>query len=291
MRVTDQAIRVVPAGWYEDPASSSHVRWWNGVAWTEHVMDKPDAARQLERQYGIDTAESAAITANAHRDLELEASASTAATEPATTRRAAMAAETAGTAAARTSTGSVWLIALSPIVALLVALLAGYVYFYVAANPFIVLAAVVPYLLALLWAVSDRRALLARGLQPASALWGLLGPLIYLIARRVRVAGSGPLVMFVVVAALVIGVPAVAVATGSAAPVTKALDIQHRVSADMIAAGQATSVSCPAIIDSTAAGTLFTCDATLASGATEPVWVSIDSNDGAFSYAPSLNAG
>src|SRR6187402_3103760 len=240
MRVTDQAIRVVPAGWYEDPASSTHVRWWNGVAWTEHVMDKPDAARQLERQYGIDTAESAAITANAHRDLEIEAAASTAVptatAEPATTRRAAMAAEAAAeTADARTSTGSAWLIALTPVVALLVALLAGYVYFYVAPNPFIVLTAVVPYLLALLWAVSDRRALLARGLHPASALWGLLGPLVYLIARRVRVKGSGPLVMFVVVAALVIGVPAVAVATGSAAPVTKALDIQHRVSADMIA--------------------------------------------------------
>jgi hypothetical protein len=73
--------------------------------------------------------------------------------------------------------------------------------------------------------------------------------------------------------------------------VTKALDIQHRISTEMIASGRATSVSCPPFIDSTAAGTLFTCDATLPSGATEPVWVSIDSSSGAFSYAPSLNAG
>jgi len=33
--------KVVPAGWYDDPASRRKVRWWNGVAWTEHVATKP----------------------------------------------------------------------------------------------------------------------------------------------------------------------------------------------------------------------------------------------------------
>ena len=39
--MTDHGSRVVPAGWYEDPASTEHVRWWNGVEWTEHVREKP----------------------------------------------------------------------------------------------------------------------------------------------------------------------------------------------------------------------------------------------------------
>src|SRR6218665_1822524 len=40
--MTDQATRVVPAGWYEDPSDSSQVRWWNGIAWTDHTQAKPD---------------------------------------------------------------------------------------------------------------------------------------------------------------------------------------------------------------------------------------------------------
>ena len=44
--MTDQATRVVPAGWYDDPASPTRVRWWNGIAWTEHVADKPSAEDQ-----------------------------------------------------------------------------------------------------------------------------------------------------------------------------------------------------------------------------------------------------
>lgn len=33
--------KVVPAGWYDDPASVRLVRWWNGIAWTEHTRAKP----------------------------------------------------------------------------------------------------------------------------------------------------------------------------------------------------------------------------------------------------------
>src|SRR5690349_9663868 len=40
--MTDQATRVVPAGWYEDPSDAGKVRWWNGIAWTDHTQPKPD---------------------------------------------------------------------------------------------------------------------------------------------------------------------------------------------------------------------------------------------------------
>ncbi|MEQ1737526.1 MAG: DUF2510 domain-containing protein, partial [Rhodoglobus sp.] len=66
---TDQATRVVPAGWYQDPANPANVRWWNGITWTDHVEPKPVGqqaatagaleleARAMERQHGITTAE------------------------------------------------------------------------------------------------------------------------------------------------------------------------------------------------------------------------------------------
>ena len=55
--------------------------------------------------------------------------------------------------------------------------------------------------------LSDRRQLAARGFAAPSALWALLTPLAYLIARRLRVPGSRALVIFVVTAALAIVVP------------------------------------------------------------------------------------
>jgi len=33
--------KVIPAGWYDDPADRRLVRWWNGIAWTEHTAEKP----------------------------------------------------------------------------------------------------------------------------------------------------------------------------------------------------------------------------------------------------------
>src|SRR3982751_1916224 len=53
MRVTDQATRVVSAGWYQDPASSVQVRWWNGIAWTEHVREKPTTSPTTMGQSAI----------------------------------------------------------------------------------------------------------------------------------------------------------------------------------------------------------------------------------------------
>jgi len=276
---------VVPAGWYDDPASAEHVRWWNGVAWTEHVADKPErpaiaasaagqqdpiaANRELEAAFGIGTSE-IPVQAAIEQEAQL------------LTRRQVMEAEASR---ARTGTVASWLIALSPLIALVVLVAAGWVYVYVAPNPLIGLAALIPYLLTLVWGLSDSRTLAQRGFRPASGLWALLGGLGYLIARRIRVAGRGVLAAFIVLAVLVVGLPTVAWLTGAAQPAITALRIQTELSSQLRESGEALSVSCPPIIDSVEVGTVYECDATLADGANGRVYVSIDSTDGDFSYS------
>lgn len=292
-RVTDQATRVVAAGWYEDPASAAQVRWWNGVEWTDHTREKPaspqqqttatpdfgaDQVRELERQflYGGDAAAQAAAETNAD---------GTRGRRP----RRSIEADRARIYGAHTTTGSVWLIALSPLLVVVVAIAVGYFYFYVDPQPLVLAAGAIPILLGLLWAITDSRKLRDWGNDAASGVWALLGPLVYLIARRIKVKGSGPLAAFLVVTALTIAVPATAYAFEVTKPITAALSIQSTVRADYVGSGQATSVTCPPFAEATTVGAVYTCDATMATGEIRHIIVSIDSADGDFSYAFALN--
>jgi len=375
--LTDQAIRVVPAGWYEDPASRAHVRWWNGLAWTEHTALKPaeqprpqqptyqqtygeggyqqaagqqgaqvagqqdsgqpdsgqpdsgpqgyqatqstadqDAvaraaaalaaqnadtaarvaeARELERQYGISTAEHDIIVQRAAEGDDNAPSHNSAGT--------AYDPNAYGTAnwddgsddyeeEPRTGTASAWLISLWPILTLVALAAAAYYYFFVspepavAGIPLVAGAAVVPYLFTLIWAATDARKLRKLGNQPASPALALLGPLVYLIARRTRVKGVGPLVTLIILTLIAVGAPVAALQTGAAAPTLKAVEIQQTIRADLVEGGELGSISCdPQAITSIAQGTQFTCDATLPDGTPKSVWVSIDDREGNFSYA------
>jgi hypothetical protein len=356
--VTDQATRVVPAGWYQDPALSEQVRWWNGLAWTEHVRDKPTvaaapastiivtassssttaaadaaggtangsagavvdtvtettadriaAARELERQFGVGTSENEIITGATALGFGVASqqvapqSVAPAVQQPvqqpenvthlnpaarqAAADQAAAGRRRAGVrTTARSATGSAWLIALTPVLTLLAGIAAAYVFFYIAPTPVVfVVAFLIPYLLGILWALSDGRALKSRGFQPPSPLWALLGGIGYLIVRRLRVPGSGPLAMFLVVGALVVAIPGAAYASGELRPLSYALTIQNTITADYVNSGRAASINCPPFVDTTTPGTLYTCTATLATGVTKAVWVSIDGDAGEFSYA------
>ena len=290
--MTDQATRVVAAGWYEDPASSTQVRWWNGVAWSDHTREKPatppqqagttadlgvDQVRELERQflYGGDSAAQAAAEVR-----------------PDGTRgrrpRRSIEADRARIYGAHTTTGSVWLIALSPLLVVVVAIAVGYFYFYVDPQPLVLAVGALPVLLGLLWAITDSRKLRDWGNEAAGGTWALLGPLVYLIARRVKVKGSGPLTAFLVVSALTIAVPVTAYALELTQPVTAALNIQSTVRAEYVGTGQAVSVTCPPFAEATTVGAVYTCDATMVSGEARQIIVSIDSTDGDFSYAFAL---
>jgi hypothetical protein len=60
-----------PAGWYPDPTSSAHQRWWDGGRWTD--FSQPSTPLPFERAGGVATAPGvpasaltiAAATANA----------------------------------------------------------------------------------------------------------------------------------------------------------------------------------------------------------------------------------
>lgn len=312
--MTDQATRIVPAGWYEDPASPAHVRWWNGLAWTEHTALKPAApavatttstntgwadtttgstavdpvtvariaeARELERQYGISTAE---------HQIMARATAEEQAVDDTDTYRPTWD-DDDDEVAPRTATASAWLIALWPVLTLLALVAAGYIAFSVsfepsiAGIPLVLGVAIVPYLLGIVWAITDGRKLRRLGEEAPSPAWSLLGPFVYLIARRVKVRGGGPLALFIVLFLLAAGGPTAAVLTGAAKPVLTAIDIQQTVSADLVGSGRAESVSCPFLVESTSVGRIYTCSATLADGTRKTVFVSIDSLDGDYSYA------
>ncbi|MCW4386263.1 DUF2510 domain-containing protein [Salinibacterium sp. SYSU T00001] len=42
--MTDSSNNAAPAGWYVDPMTRQHLRWWNGQAWTESVAPLPGSA-------------------------------------------------------------------------------------------------------------------------------------------------------------------------------------------------------------------------------------------------------
>jgi hypothetical protein len=300
---TEQTTRVIPAGWYQDPADAGKVRWWNGMTWTEHVELKPAGqgagvagalaieggisaeqreaeARELERQYGLASDGTERMTRRAA--LQLDHRGPDTGTIP-------IAGVAAPRRAAKTGTASVWMLSVVPLIAAALTVVAGYVYFFVSPTPLVAAAGVVLWVIQFLWAVGDARALQARGLTPPSPMLALalpiLGALLYLVLRRRTVDGSSAIVVFLGLLVLTIGLPAAIVATGNGEGVTKALEVQQAVRSDLVGSGTAAGVTCPAVLGSVVAGTIFTCDATLADGSPAHVWVSIDSDSGDFSWA------
>ncbi|MEO5919936.1 MAG: DUF2510 domain-containing protein [Pseudolysinimonas sp.] len=286
----EQATRVVPAGWYQDPANAGNVRWWNGITWTDHVEAKPTGeqaaaasalaleARAMERQHGITTAENDIIMSAATGDVPSG--------HP---RTGTIAIAGSPHRMAPTGTASAWLLGLTPLIGLVLTVVAAYVFFYVTPTPLVAAVVVVLYALGFMLAVGDSRTLEARGHHTASPMWALalpvIGPLLYLVNRRLKAPGSKPLIAFLVLLVVAAGIPLAGVATGSAATMTKALEVQQAVRADLVGTGAATSVTCPPILESIAAGTVFTCDAVLPDGNTVHVWVSFDNEQGQFSWA------
>lgn len=315
--MTDQATRVVPAGWYDDPASPARVRWWNGIAWTEHVADKPSPeeqaaaraaaeqraaeearhraeaetaariaeARRLETEFGIGTSEQPIVAGHDWTPADTDHADAADATGGELRRDRSGRADRYLRPEAGTATGPAWLIALSPLLTLTLTAAAGYVYLFFIPNPLLFAGVGVVYLLTLLWAFADARTLRARGFEPVSGAFALLGGLVYLIARRVRVRGIGPLLTFLLLALGAVGVPVAVFASGIAAPTIQALQIQDELNRELVGGGVVASINCPLV----PSGVTYTCDAVMPDGEDRRVWVSLDDSERGFSNAFAVN--
>jgi hypothetical protein len=295
---TEPTTRVVPAGWYQDPADDAKVRWWNGITWTEHVESKPTGAgaavagalaiesgsaevEQLERQFNLNSDGTEAMSRRASLTLDHRG--------PDTGTIPIQGVIAPRAASPKTGTASAMLVAFIPLFTSVLSIVAAYVYFYVTATPLVFAVAVVLWFMGFMWALGDSRALQTRGLPAPSALLALalplLGPLLYLIVRTRRVGGGAPLFTFLGLLLIGVVLPVGLGVAGAAPNVTKALEVQSAVSADLVGSGAVTSVSCPPVVESTAAGSVFTCDAESPAGDTVHVWVSFDDDAGNFSWA------
>ncbi len=255
VRVTDQAIRVVPAGWYEDPSDSTQVRWWNGIAWTDHTQAKPD----------LDGAESA----------ELEAS---------------FAGPSAVRSRARirpTSTAESWVVAFTPVI--LFGLLFAAVWAWLYVEPTLLFGGIalgVTYAITVVVAILDRRKLARWGHTPPPFAAVLLTAPVYLLVRALKLPKSwGQLVTWVIGAVLLLGGPAAAWFGGALTSVQIATTIQYEIRQELVGNGTASAVSCPPIADTLTVGSIYTCSVTRADGSDAKLWISIDSDHGDYSYS------
>ena len=158
----------------------------------------------------------------------------------------------------------------------------AYFYFYVDPQPFVLAVAALPFLLGLLWAITDVRKLKdwgndagelgvgparsaglpdraprqGEGLRPAHRVHR---------GRRLRVRGSRPAAKALELTAADRG--------GAPHP-------EHRSARSSSTAVRPSSVTCPPFAEATTVGTIYTCDATLADGEVRQVIVSIDSSEG-----------
>lgn len=257
--MTDQATRVVAAGWYEDPSNADQVRWWNGIAWTDHTQPKPTAS------------DGAAIT-------------------PASDARRSDA-RRAGTRVIRAaSTAESWLVAFTPVLLAAALLVAAWATLYVAPNPaWLVLALVVTYAASVGFAFLDQRKLTrARESAPPTFAMLLTAP-VYLVLRGLRVQHSwSQLIAWALLMVGLIVAPAIAWAAGALDNVRTAVTIQSEVRDELVGSGVARQVACPPITDTIAIGSIYSCDVTLTDGSRRTLWVSIDSADGDYSTAFSI---
>lgn len=248
--MTDQATRVVPAGWYEDPSDASQVRWWNGIAWTDHTQPKPELSR---------AAEPAAATG------------STATGRP---------------RVRSTSTNESWIVAFSPALLAVLGLVAFWASLYVMPGLlFPLLALLLVYAVCTVFAVRDRTKLVRWGHEAPGAVWAFLTAPAYLAVRAVRLRSWGqPIAWGLLMVALVVA-PLAAWFGGALPGVQTAVRIQTEIRAELVDSGAASAVACPPIADTMTVGALYTCDVTMPDGTARTLVVSIDSDDGDYSYA------
>jgi Protein of unknown function (DUF2510) len=211
----EAAEHVAPAGWYVDPKTSMHLRWWSGLEWTGHIAPVPDGAHDPidSSRDSPPTTGSVSTTAPPLRppvpriapvssyDWEREAGGAADADriEP-----ALESADEYRIILSRWSTASVWLIAFTPWLTLLTLATALLMYAWGIREWLQYAVAPLPWLFTIACAQRDVKRLRAWGhTTNAHWAWSLLGAPVYLVARTVVLRrhtgiGSPPLWVWLV---------------------------------------------------------------------------------------------
>lgn len=289
--MTDVPATLPAVGWYADPVDAALVRWWSGIAWTEHTMAAPIVVPEP-----IATPATTPITAQETTTTGLTPSSATSwimdPVAPRVEQFSPMARAQSRTMyiPGRWNTAGAWGIAFLPWISvatgIAVALLdtvgiRSWVWW---TAPFL------PLLCLIAFAVRDRARLDQYGYKRAASLaWILLGPLAYMIARTVRVRqqsgkGSAPLWIFVLnsvlVAAVGFGVGFWLYSQEAQQQVTA---IEQSIQIDLRDHGQNFVIHCPTDAFALNRGSVLSCTATDAQGSDGSVEVTVGSA-GRFSY-------
>lgn len=78
--MTDSQNSAAPAGWYVDPITRRHLRWWNGLAWTESVAPLPGVepaasvapAPRVQQRFALQASDDETQAAAAHTQVQAE---------------------------------------------------------------------------------------------------------------------------------------------------------------------------------------------------------------------------
>ncbi len=250
------------SGWYDDPGGSAQLRWWDGVAWTEFLQDRPVAEPVPEP-----APEPAPAPAPATYDFAefVPAIASSPGYLPPVTRAEVQDIYVSGSG----GTVAVWLLAFFPLIGVGLQFIAldnlGRVDILIAIGAVIFVSLIV-------LAIADRVSLARKNIGGPTLWWLLLAfPFSYLIARAVKLGRLGikstaPLVVY-----LIAGVVAGGVVGGLIVPMqlekftqaqataqTEALETQIATEWTK-ATGLPADVVCPENIALGIAGTTFEC--------------------------------
>jgi hypothetical protein len=282
--MTDAGGSAVPAGWYNDPAGSGHLRWWDGTAWSAHLAPRPaPAAVSVPAAAPLPVAEPYVPfqgSWNARADTGHNASAIEFARPM------------------QWNTAGAWLLAFSQLIYLVLVVVFAVVDASAISAPFgsgannLLLSGTVAvqiglWVLLLLFAAMDRRKLRSLGYLRTASIWWILvipfTPLLYLVMRGIAVSrevgrGFGPLVAYIVsyVVIVLLGV-------GAAVAIPLYLAQEGGVSSAAFAAGiqkgldgsgAQFTVTCPPSIPTTI-GQSFTCTAVDAAGTSHALKISI----------------